>query len=148
MKQLLLVFLSAGILASCTKDKFKTVPQVKINSLSPSEAHKGNIIILSATITDKEGDLQDSVLIVRKRFTGTTSLTIDTLRSSLKTLNVPTKSEIEFSAQFSYGEIRDGYIFQNLESVDRNFQVGLIVRDKAGNKSEYVESAKIVLKKL
>jgi hypothetical protein len=148
MKQLLIFFLSVCVLASCNKDKFKTVPQVKIKSFGPSVVVKGNIITLSATITDKEGDLQDSVYLVRKRFTGTVPIKPDTLRLSLQSLNVPVTSEIEFTALFSYGDLKDGYIFQNLESVDRNFQVGIIVRDKAGNRSDYVESNMIVLKKL
>ena len=38
---------------------------------------------------------------------------------------------------------------QNLETfTDRNFSIGLVVIDKAGNRSQYVESETIVLKKL
>ena len=141
-------FLVLSLLA-CDKDKFKTEPQVEIKSLSPSEVRKGDIFSLRAVIRDKEGDLQDSVYLVRKRFNGNTLLGLpDTLRYNISVFGFPNKSELELEAVFSYGELRDGTIFANLEGADRNFAVGVIVRDKAGNKSEYVESEKIVLKKL
>ena len=133
---------------ACSKDKFKTEPQVEIKSLAPSEVRKGELFSLRAIVRDKEGDLQDSVLLVRKRFAGNTQPTVDTLRDDISNFTFPDKNVIEVTAVFSYGELRDGYIFANLESQDRDFAVGIIVRDKAGHRSEYVESEKIVLKQL
>lgn len=148
MKKLL--FLSVVVLAlfACSKDKFKTEPQVEIKSLAPDEVNKGELFTFRAIVRDQEGDLQDSVLLVRKRFSGGTQLTVDTLRYYIGNLAFPDKSVIEVSAIFSYGELRDGYIFANLESQDREFALGIIVRDKAGHRSEYQESDKIVLKRL
>jgi hypothetical protein len=133
---------------ACNKDKFTTKPQVEIKSLSPGDVYKGQEFEFVATVRDKEGDLQDSVLLVRKRFNGTSLLTADTTRFSIATFSFPDKQQIDISARFAYGELIDGTIFQNLESVDRNFAVGIIVRDKAGNRSDYVESGTIVLHKL
>jgi hypothetical protein len=135
-------------LAACNKDKFKTEPQVEIKSLSPKEVTKGQIFSLNATIRDQEGDLQDSVYLVYKRFNGTDLLTHDTIRFYIGALGFPDKQQIDLQAMFSYGELREGTIFANLEPADRNLAIGVIVRDKAGNKSEYVESEKITLKKL
>ncbi|HVK97148.1 MAG TPA: hypothetical protein VM368_04990 [Flavisolibacter sp.] len=135
-------------LIACSKDKFKTEPQVEIKSLSPSEVRKGGFFSLNAVVRDKEGDLQDSVYLVRKRFNGTSLLTVDTIRYNINAFGIPNKTQLELQVIFSYGEIREGAIFTNLEGSDRNFAVGIIVRDKAGNKSQYVESDKIVLKRL
>jgi hypothetical protein len=149
MKRVLIFCVIATVFLGCTKDKFKTVPQVEIKSFGPDEVHKGDFITLRAIVRDKEGDLQDSVLLVRKRFTGTVLLPpVDTMRLSIKDFMSPEKSEIEISAVFSYGEIRDGFMFQNLENSDKNFSIGVIVTDNAGHRSDYVESNQIVLKKL
>ncbi|MGE5518643.1 MAG: hypothetical protein ACM3VS_01870 [Candidatus Dadabacteria bacterium] len=136
------------IFSACSKDKFQTKPQVEIKSLSPGQVYKGQFFEFIATIRDKEGDLQDSVLLVKKRYNGSSLLTADTTRLYIAPLAFPDKQQIDFSALFAYGELVDGTIFQNLEQVDRDFAIGIIVRDKAGNKSDYVESGKIVLRKL
>ena len=148
MKKLLVFSVIALALISCGKDKFKTDPQVEIKSLAPSEVNKGELFTFRAVVRDQEGDLQDSVLLVRKRFTGATLLTVDTLRYDISSFAFPDKTVIEISAVFSYGEFRDGYIFANLENQDREFALGIIVRDKAGHRSEYQESDKILLKRL
>lgn len=150
MKRVLIYCLFVVAIAACSKDKFKTVPQVTIESFGPQEVRKGQIIQLRVTVTDKEGDLQDSIIIVRKRFNGTTLLSTDSsIRSSLAALGVPVKQKIEIQYFLPYGELLANYKeFQNLESVDRNFKMGIIVRDKEGNRSEYVETEAIVLKKL
>ena len=150
MKRLLFFSLTALVMAACTKDKFKTVPQVKINSFGPEQVTKGQLIRLTATVTDKEGDVQDSVYVVRKRFNGTNLLTWDTTRYNITNLGAPKKQEIELQVLFLYGELKPEVApIQNLETAaDRNFSLGIIVVDKAGNRSEYVESEKILLKKL
>ena len=147
MKKIIIFCALATVIIACNKDKFKTEPQVEIKSLSPDKAYKGDLITLRAIVRDKEGDIKDSVFVVRKVFTGT-NVKVDTLRYTLKAFGSPYKNEIELNVIFSYGELRDGYIFQNLENIDKDFSVGLIVRDTSGHKSPYVESNKIVLQKL
>lgn len=136
------------LLASCSKDKFKTEPQVDIKTITPEEVRKGQIITLTADVRDQEGDLQDSLLVVRKWFNGNDLFARDTQRFYLGSLPFPAKQQIEVQVLFAYGEFRDDALYLPLEQVDRNFAVGLIVRDKAGNKSPYVESKMITLKKL
>jgi hypothetical protein len=150
MKRILATTVLAIALAACSKDNFKTVPTVKIESFGPSVARNGDIIQLSATVTDQEGDLQDSVIVVRKKFNGSTLLSADSsARVSLKSLGSPVKDKIELRISISYGKLIPEYtLFQDLErDFDRNFSVGLVVIDNAGHRSDYVESDKIVLKK-
>jgi hypothetical protein len=149
MKKLLALFLVAGVLAACSKDKFNTVPTVEITSFGPEEVYNQNFFNLVATVTDKEGDLQDSVTIYRNLYRGTIVVT-DSIRVSLKGLGSPVKDKIELQVTFRYGSIepQGRVIPQNLEyNADREMSVGLIVRDNAGNRSNYVESNKILLKK-
>lgn len=148
MKKILIAFLGITFLLACNKDKFKTEPQVEIKSLSPDEVYKGQTFRFSAEVTDKEGDLQDTVFLISKRFDEGNLLTTDTIPFSIQNLDFPDRSKIEVSAVFSYGEFVPGTIFQNLEGSDRQLAIGIIVQDKAGNRSQYVESDKIVLRKL
>lgn len=150
MKKLLCLITIVAVFAACSKDNFETVPTVKIDSFGPEEVSVGDFFQLKATVTDKEGDLQDSLIVVRKRYNGTTLLTVDSnQRFLLKNLGSPVKSKIEIFLTFVYGRlIPEAAITQDLESnFDRNLRVGLIVKDNAGNRSEYVESEPIVLKK-
>jgi hypothetical protein len=149
MKRLLFFGLIAGALAACSKDKFETVPQVKITSFGPDEVRKGELFRLTADITDKEGDLQDSIYLVQKRFTGSNLLSSDTLGFSLEQLGFPTKNKVELLLTFAYGEDIPGTIFYTRqETIDRGLSYGIIVRDKAKNKSVYVETKMILLKKV
>lgn len=148
MKKIIVFSVLAVGLFACSKDKFKTEPQVEIKSFGPDQVRKGEIFSMRAVVRDKEGDVQDSVLLVRKRWTGTTLLSQDTIRYHIDDFDFPATDEIEIQFLFSYGELKEGYIFTNLENQDRNFSVGIIVRDKAGHRSNYAESDKIVLKKL
>jgi hypothetical protein len=149
MKRCLLIVMAAAMFAGCNKDKFKTEPQVVIKSFGPSEVVNKGFFSLSGVIRDKEGDLQDSITFYRKYYNGTVLFRQDSvLKFDLATLNVPAQDEMTFSLDFTYGEIRTNYIFQSLEQADRYLVIGVQVRDNAGHKSEYVESERILLKKL
>src|SRR5438128_119120 len=132
MKRIFVFLLFIPVLFSCNKNKFKTQPQVHIKSFGPAEVFAGENFRLDATVTDKEGDLQDSVLIVRKRFNITTNtlITVDTtLRFSLQDFGNPSQPQIELEAIFNYGQLIDGTIYQPLEGADRYFSVGIIIVD-------------------
>ncbi len=135
------------VFVACKKDKFTTAPQVKIKSITPNVVVKGNFITLTASFTDEEGDIQDSVMIVFKRYSGTTTLTNDTIRISVSKFSIPNTRSGEIIVLAKYGELSAGALFLNTESVDREVSFGIILRDKAGHKSNYAESKKIILKK-
>ncbi len=138
------------LFAACKKEKYTTEPQIKFKSISPSVAVKTNIISFICSFTDQEGDIQDSVLYVFKRFNGAVALTIDTVRLKLNPDAIPIGRLGEIELRFSYGELLsdNSAAFLSLESVDREVSFGLIIRDKAAHRSNYVESGRITLKKL
>jgi hypothetical protein len=150
MKKLFILFAVVVAFSACRKGNFETVPTVTIDSFGPEVVTTGNFFQLRATVTDKEGDLQDSVIIVRKRYNNGTLLNADSSqRVSLKNIGSPVKDKIELLVTFVYGRlIPEQAITQDLEyNADRELRVGIIVADNAGNRSEYVESEPIVLKK-
>ena len=79
-----IIFLSGLFLiaAACNKDKFTTVPQVKIKSITPETVYQGDIIKLAGSFTDEEGDI-DTVAIVYKWYNGNTAVLTDTFKRTL-----------------------------------------------------------------
>ena len=150
MKKTILFVGFAALLAACGKDKFQTVPQVEIKSLSPKNTVLGDVIVLTANVTDKEGDVQDSALFCRKKISlANFVVQTDTIRKSLKELGIPSAQEYQLNLSLKYGQKVNEYEYQpNSDGVDRKLTLGVIVRDKAGNRSTYVESDTIILKKI
>lgn len=151
MKIIALPFAMCLLFAACDKDKFKTEPQAEIKALTPDEVSNGGIISFRAELRDREGDF-DSVLLVRKRYNGDVLLgNPDTLRTSFTSFNIPATDQVELNVLFSYGIFRPELtsFFENLANVDNRYlRVGVVVKDKAGNRSSYVESNRIHLRKL
>jgi hypothetical protein len=151
MKKILAILIPAIAFTACSKDKFKTQPTVEIKSLGPDVVMPGNTFTLQAIVRDKEGDLQDSVIFYRKRYnTQNVLLTTDSLtRYNLDDFGVPTNSEIELQLAYSYGpqDRRPTYNIYNYENNDTYLSFGIVVKDKAGNRSDLVETNKILLKK-
>ena len=57
------VIIALTILA-CGKDRFQTVPQLKLKSRSTDVVPANGNLRLNVEYTDKEGDVSDSILIV------------------------------------------------------------------------------------
>lgn len=143
------LFLLTLFLVACDKDKFKTEPQVEINSIAPDNVNDGDVITVRGSFTDDEGDL-DSILIVYKWYNGATVVkpsTGDTLRYTLEAMNLPDKTrQADLSVQYEFGTLNiDGMAKLPSVSRDTTATLGIILKDKAGNRSNYSESEKIRL---
>ena len=139
--------LTTLLFAACNKEKFTTEPQVKAKSVSPETVTKGQTITFTSSFTDDEGDVQDSVLVVIKRYNGAANISLDTLRLKLDS-KIPKARQGDIIVKFTYGELQP-YIYIPLETIaDREATFGIIIRDKAGNRSNYSESDRFTLKKL
>lgn len=137
------------IILSCNKDKFTTVPQVRINSISPTTVFNGNIIDMKGDYTDQEGDL-DSALIVYKWYNGAAVVKKDTFRYSFTALDLPAKTkEADIVINFQYNTSNpNGFVtLPGVSPRDTTASLGLILIDKAKNRSNYAESKQIRLKK-
>lgn len=145
---ILVTLLAITILYGCSKDKFTTIPQVKIRDISPGEVFQGNIVRLRGSFTDQEGDL-DSVLVVYKWYNDVLVTRKDTFRYSTENLGVPSKlREGDLFVELAYGQV-DGYITLGGTPVakDTTVTIGLVLKDKALNRSDYAESDRIRFKK-
>jgi len=156
---LLLIALVAAVMTACNKDKFKTEPQVEVKSISPKNISRSDVFTIKAEYTDDEGDL-DSVLLVYKWYNGNTPVRPpnsanpnDTIRFSFASLSLPAKTR-EADMQIQYEYQTNNLLSQNILSFtivptvrDTTATFGLILKDKAGHRSNYSESEKVRLQK-
>lgn len=147
LKSLLIVFLF--IAAGCNKDKFTTIPQVTIESITPKTVFNGDILSMKGKYTDDEGD-PDSALVVYKWYNGVTVVRKDTFRYSFTAFNLPAKTrQADISVDFQYNTANpNGFLtLPGAGLRDTTATLGLILIDKANNRSVYAESEPIRLKK-
>ena len=135
------------VAAACNKDKFTTVPQVKIKSITPETVYQGDIIELKGSFTDEEGDI-DTVAIVYKWYNGNTEVLTDTFKRTLSSIGVPESTRsADLVVSFEYNSNNTSYPYlPGVTSNDTSAAFGLLLIDKKGNRSEYNESNKIRLK--
>ncbi len=137
------------VLSACGKDKFKTEPQVEIKSISPNTVFNGDIISVKGKYTDDEGDL-DSFFVVYKWYNVTAVVRSDTFRYAAANLHLPAKTrEADFEINFEYNTNNNpNYVpLSGVTIRDTTATFGLILKDKANQRSNYAESDKIRLKK-
>jgi hypothetical protein len=138
-------FFFLTLLVACRKDKFTTVPQVEVKSLTPGTVNQGDIIRFRSEFTDKEGDL-DSVLVVYKWYNGSTVTKTDTFRYSTETVDLPPKTtDGEIIVEYSYGSFNDPFPILSSVVKDTTSTFGILLIDKEANRSLYAESKPIRL---
>lgn len=67
MNRFFLLCLVLAVIVSCDKDKFETVPQVRIKETTGREIPASGALKVMLEVTDKEGDVDDSLYIFRER---------------------------------------------------------------------------------
>lgn len=147
--RLLTAALISTIIFACNKDKFTTIPQVEIKSVSPTTVNNGDIIDVKGNFTDDEGDV-DSAFIVYKWYNGTAVVRKDTFRYSITGLGVPVKTrqaDIVITFEYNTNNNQDLVTLPGASIRDTTATFGLILLDKKKNRSEYKESNKVRLKK-
>jgi hypothetical protein len=148
MKAGILVLSALTILVACNKDKFTTTPQVKVTSITPTTVNNGNIITVNGEYTDDEGDL-DSLLLVYKWYNGAAVVRNDTFRYGFDVTGLPDKTrEAEIKVTYQYNTGNPGPPTLPGVAKDTTATLGMILKDKKANRSEYSESKPIRLKKV
>jgi hypothetical protein len=146
--RIIVLLVLALIIFACNKDKFTTIPQVTVKSISPTTVNNGNIITVDGEYTDDEGDL-DSVLVVYKWYNASTVVKKDTFRYAFSTLGVPDKTrEAQIKVTYQYNTANPGPPTLSGVIKDTTATMGLILKDKKANRSNYSESKQIRLKKV
>jgi hypothetical protein len=133
------------IASGCNKDKFKTKPTIKFKELNTNFIPLNGKFIFTLEATDKEGDVQDSVIIIKKRLNKRVVPTIrDTIRYKFPAFPKTPKTEIQ--ATLDYQSILSAFsppfiVGSNPPQREPDtLKLRLAVRDNAGNTSDTIES--------
>lgn len=133
------------VAVACNKDKFQTKPTITITSMSGDYIPLNGSWQVTLECTDKEGDVQDSIFVVKRRLNKRVVPTIrDTLRFKFPVF--PTKTRTEIVLTFDYQSILSAQsppFIPGSNPPQRELdtlQVKFAVKDNAGNVSDTVIS--------
>ena len=128
---------------SCDKGKFETVPQLRLKSRSPEKepVEVNDPLRLNIEYTDKEGDVSDSLFIIRQRLNQNGAVTPPKSPYDIPTFPTIDKGEFEITLDFID-------LTYNLNAISipgsgspakkeiDTLRLKIVARDKAGNKSD------------
>jgi len=136
----LAVIIVLGIIA-CGKDKFQTIPQLTLKSMNPEVVPVNGTLRLNIEYTDKEGDVSDSLFIVRQRLNVRGPVQLP--QSPYDVPDFPHTDKGEFEVSLAY---QIGLIFglpplripgsNPVKNEIDTLRLKIVAKDKAGNKSD------------
>ncbi len=136
--------------ATCRKDKFQTKPQIKLKSVSSEVIPVNGGLKVVIEFTDKEGDVDDSLFVKKRRLNQRVVPTIrDSLRYKIPTF--PDKSKGEMEVIFDYQSILSAINPPNVpgsippRKESDTLSLKFAVRDKQGNASDTLTIGTIVV---
>ena len=129
-----------GMIA-CGKDKFQTIPQLTLRTKTPDVVPVNGTLRLNVEYTDKEGDVSDSLFIVRQRLNVRGPLQLP--QSPYDVPDFPHTDKGEFEISLAY---QAGLIFglpplripgsNPIKNEIDTLRLKIVAKDKAGNKSD------------
>ena len=136
----LALIIFVGMIA-CGKDKFETKPQLTLRSVSPEVVQVNGTLRLNIEYTDKEGDVSDSLLIVRQRLNVRGPIQLAPSPYDIPEFPHTDKGEFEISLAYQAGLI---FGLPPLRIPGSNpvkneidtLRLKIVAKDKAGNKSD------------
>ncbi len=142
MKTRLLFFslLLFAVLA-CSKDKFQTIPHLKFKSKNTDVVPFNGSLRITLQYTDKEGDVNDSIFVVRQRLNRKGSVTLPASPYNIPDFPNTIKGEFEITLSYQFGLIfglapirvaGSNPVRNEPDTLNLKF----VAKDKAGNKSD------------
>lgn len=151
MKRILFILSIVLIVAvACNKDKFQTKPTLEIKSYNTTTVPFNGTFVVNLRAFDKEGDVQDSLIIIKDRKNIRVVATVrDTLRYKFPVF--PNNSTTEIQATLDYQTILSALNPPNIpgsnpvEKERDTLILKFAVRDNAGNTSDTIQSQQIII---
>lgn len=139
-----LVVFGVLVLSACKKNTYNTKPTIKIKSVSSSFIPFSTPLDLQIEVTDKEGDVTDSLYIRKVRINKRTTRTLrDTIR--LQIPEAPNSSDGIVQVSLDYNT----YLVSALTPTENDSLIlKIALRDKARNLSDTVTSDLIVVQRV
>ncbi|MES2881107.1 MAG: hypothetical protein V4676_03090 [Bacteroidota bacterium] len=149
MKKIFAFSLLIVALAACNKDKFQTKPQIKIKSQSgdliPNVTGAALQVILE--FTDKEGDIDDSIIVVRQRLNRRNTAPKRIFGITLPQFNGASQGEIELILNRPNYLPGDLLPIGNAPNAERDtISLKFVLQDRQKNKSDTAETIVYVIR--
>lgn len=156
MKNMRYITLCAGILLAlaCGKDKLETKPSIKITSVSGNVVPVGGGLNITLEFNDKEGDVNDTLFVWKPRLNIIPGeFGNKTLRDSfpLPIPDFPAKStgeillNLEYNNHLVSAEVPPKDPNDPTKKVSDTVIFRFVLKDRAGNTSDTVQTDKIVV---
>ena len=134
------MIITFGMIA-CGKDKFETVPQLELRSRNTDVVPVNGTLRLNIEFRDKEGDVSDSLLIVRQRLNVRGPIQLPPSPYGIPDFPHTDKGEFEVSLEYQFGLV---FGLPPLRIPGSNpvrneidtLRLKIVARDKGGNKSD------------
>jgi hypothetical protein len=129
------------VVVACGKDKFETIPKLKLKSRNTDIVPLNGSLILNIEYTDKEGDVSDSLIIVRERLNAKGRVQLPASPYGIPKFPPTDKGEFEVTLAyqlglvFGLGPIPIPGTVPARREID-TLRLKIVARDKAGNKSD------------
>ncbi len=140
MKKIISVLILVIIVFACSKDKFETKPQLKVTSLNKDIVPRGDSLTITFEFTDKEGDVDSALFMIRRRLNVKGDTTKNVQRFAIPTF--PDKNQGEFELTLSNA----GFLSQGIapiripgSGIDNEpdtMKLSFFVADQKGNRSD------------
>jgi len=146
----LFLFTFLLILFACSKDKLLTTPQLKFKSKNTDVVNLNGTLRVTLGYTDKEGDVDDSLILVRQRINKKGAVTLPPSKYSIPKFPDITKGEFEVTLTYQFGLI---FGISPIRIPGSNpaknepdtLNLKFVARDKAGNKSDTLTLSNIIV---
>lgn len=138
MRYTILFSISIILLLSCNKNKYNTTPSLKYKSVNTTLLKPGQTIRFTLKFTDLEGDLTDTVFVIKS--VPKCAASNFTAPYLLPTFPTSKNQEGELLISFSYPAINPQCFGKNDTAVFK-----FVLRDKALHKSDTAVSETIVI---
>lgn len=152
--KLLFLLVTGALLAGCGKDKYQTKPQIKIKSVKVGDitdafGNTGKVVEFDLTVTDKEGDVQDTITIDKIDAASPACPGNTLLGDKYKIPDFPGEANQQVTIKIKYANINiAGYGLLGGSSCAPQTDVSrfrFVVTDKAGNRSDSITTEPVAL---
>ncbi len=142
--KVLLLALTLTVVTACKKDMYTTSPQLNFESVNATAIPRSSFLTFKIQVTDKEGDIQDTLWVEQISLNGCTATLISPYDVPGFTATKDLKGE--FNITYLYGEIGSGYpIVTGCSLADDTCSFRFWMKDKANHVSDTVSSPTVVL---
>ena len=152
MKKLFVFFSLSALVLSCDKDKFETKPTLDIVDVNGNYIPRNATLQITLEFTDKEGDVDDSLYVIRQRLNKKSPITAAASMYAVPPFPNQSKGEIEVNLAYTNGitfgisPIRiPGSNPEKFEPDTMKFR--FVLKDKAGNFSDTVTTDEIYIER-